>query len=431
MYVNSKIRLDDEGHDQIGSASVTPSGVATPRPDPSDKRLPGISNSYFGQVGYQSSIVLSFPHSCQRPAVGPVMDVKSRHEGPEPDGLDNGHLIRSKWPSLQNPAIQSQGSSGTPWSASGHLSNGFRQMAAQLPTPPSSTASPSRRTRSQSSEHSERQQRSVSSGALKSPVNNAERACSAMANAGDIPSIEQPTTVPPVPESLTVDKANPVTTHFSRSTIPSASSNFSSTTLSSLTSHFALTRMTDKSCVKNTPPLTPRALSSDGSHKRPSATSLDSAHDRELSPSDAHGARNGVRSSPKISTPVRLPKGKLRVRILEGRGLRPSTDPYAVCVFEWNESIAQDSTISHPRPCREDSMGSSVSLGGLGSVPMKRSGSDMGRSIAIPMKSRQGSTTSLSDQKSFKAAHQVTNPRWDHEATLLVNFGTTAIPRLC
>ena len=359
------------------------------------------------------------------------MDVNSRHEGPEPDGLDTCHLSRPKWPSLKNTAIQAQGSSAPPWSASGHLSDGFGQMNTQLPTPPSSTASPSRRTRSQSSGCSERQQSSVSSGALKASVDNAERARSAIENAGGIPSLEHPTTVPAVPESLTVYGANPVSTHISMNTMPPTSSNFSSTTLSSLTSHFALTRMTDKSGAKNTPPLTPRALSSDGSQKRPSATSSDSAHDRELSPSDAHGVRNGVRSSPKISTPVRSPKGKLRVRILEGRGLRPSSDPYAVCVFEWNESIAQDSTISHPRPGREDSMGSGVSLGGIGSVPMKRSGSDMGRSIAIPMKSRQGSTTSLSDQKTFKALHQVTNPKWDHEAMLLVKFGITAIPRLC
>ncbi|CAL8577156.1 Serine/threonine-protein kinase, variant 3 [Xanthoria parietina] len=36
--------------------------------------------------------------------------------------------------------------------------------------------------------------------------------------------------------------------------------------------------------------------------------------------------------------------------------------------------------------------------------------------MAIPMKSRQSSTTSLSDQTNFKAGRQVTDPRWDHEA---------------
>lgn len=41
---------DDDGHDQIGSTSSTPPGASTPRPDPTDKRLPGILHSYFGQV---------------------------------------------------------------------------------------------------------------------------------------------------------------------------------------------------------------------------------------------------------------------------------------------------------------------------------------------------------------------------------------------
>ena len=42
----------------------------------------------------------------------------------------------------------------------------------------------------------------------------------------------------------------------------------------------------------------------------------------------------------------------------------------------------------------------------------------MGRAMAIPMKSRQSSTTSVPDQKSFKNGKQVTDPKWDHEAVL-------------
>ena len=55
----------------------------------------------------------------------------------------------------------------------------------------------------------------------------------------------------------------------------------------------------------------------------------------------------------------------------------------------------------------------------MGGVPIQRSGSDMGRSIAIPMKSRQSSTTSLDDHKDFKNG-RVTNPRWDHVAVLYI-----------
>ncbi|KAL5418322.1 Serine/threonine-protein kinase [Paraphaeosphaeria minitans] len=41
---------NDDEHDQIGSNGSTPPGASTPRPDPTDKRLPGILHSYFGQA---------------------------------------------------------------------------------------------------------------------------------------------------------------------------------------------------------------------------------------------------------------------------------------------------------------------------------------------------------------------------------------------
>ncbi|KAL6169285.1 Serine/threonine-protein kinase [Exserohilum turcicum] len=41
---------NDDGQDQIGSTSSTPPGATTPKPDPTDKRLPGILHSYFGQA---------------------------------------------------------------------------------------------------------------------------------------------------------------------------------------------------------------------------------------------------------------------------------------------------------------------------------------------------------------------------------------------
>ena len=81
-------------------------------------------------------------------------------------------------------------------------------------------------------------------------------------------------------------------------------------------------------------------------------------------------------------------------------------NPYAVCACEEVESIA--------KPRDVDNIGEQP----MGGVPIQRSGSDMGRSIAIPMKSRQSSTTSLDDHKEFKNGRQVTNPRWDHVAVL-------------
>ena len=65
----------------------------------------------------------------------------------------------------------------------------------------------------------------------------------------------------------------------------------------------------------------------------------------------------------------------------------------------------------------------------MGGVPIRKSGSDMGRSMAIPMKSRQSSTTSLSDQKDFKGGKNVTDPTWNHEAVLCVSLIHTVIEK--
>ena len=106
------------------------------------------------------------------------------------------------------------------------------------------------------------------------------------------------------------------------------------------------------------------------------------------------------------------PKGKLSVRISEARGLRPSHDPYVVCVFEWNEYISKG---PKPKPTDIIEMEPEDLMRG---IPMKRSGSDMGQPIAIPMKSRQSSNTSLPDQRDFRDRRSTTDPKWDHEATL-------------
>lgn len=198
----------------------------------------------------------------------------------------------------------------------------------------------------------------------------------------------------------------------SPNTLTSASRTLSAQ--SSLISHLENTKLTDDAAPprkKNTPPHTPRALSNDGSEgaRRSAATST---------PRNGQSpARNGATKSQQGSAPVSPPKGKLTVKIPEARGLRPSYYPYAVCVFEWNESIARGNKAEYVEMERDDSRGREHP--GL-TLPIKRSGSEMGRSMAIPMKSRQSSTTSLSDQKTFKNGKEVTDPRWDHEAILCV-----------
>ena len=181
--------------------------------------------------------------------------------------------------------------------------------------------------------------------------------------------------------------------------------------LSSLTSHLELTRLTDhaaKPRKKSTPPLTPRALSNDGSESaRQTPPYADQGNDK----SHANGAN--AAPTPRSSPPVGPPKGKLFVIIAGARGLRPSFNPYAVCAFEEIESIAtasrQGDAETSPEARSRDQP--------IGGVPIRVSNGEMGRSIAIPMKSRQSSTTSLKDQKEFKSG-RITNPAWNHEAVL-------------
>ena len=172
---------------------------------------------------------------------------------------------------------------------------------------------------------------------------------------------------------------------------------------------------------KNTPPLTPRALSHDDGHqekKSPlSRSSMAPDGDRSITKS-AHQESSSSRSSSNNALPTESPKGKLSVKIDEARGLKPSYDPYVVCVFEWNEYIskgprhdAMDVDQASPRTnTRKEASAYSA-------MPMRRIDSDMGKPMAIPMKSRQSSNNSEMDGQS-RSSSLVTDPQWEHEATL-------------
>jgi hypothetical protein len=280
-----------------------------------------------------------------------------------------------------------------------------------LPTPPrSSAASASSSTQTDVETGSDAVK--VQHGHRSS--SNERSSCRRHLSAGDgiiLRTRRQTAGLDPLP-TVTTSPSVPAS-HISKSTSLRASS--LNTAQSSLISHLENTKLTDDAAPprkKNTPPLTPRALSNDGSEgaRRSAATST---------PRNGQSpARDGPTKSQQGSAPVSPPRGKLTVKIPEARGLRPSYYPYAVCVFEWNESIARGNKAESVEMERDDSRG--VEHPGL-TLPIKRSGSEMGRSMAIPMKSRQSSTTSLSDQKTFKSGKQVTDPRWDHEAILYAN----------
>jgi hypothetical protein len=139
-------------------------------------------------------------------------------------------------------------------------------------------------------------------------------------------------------------------------------------------------------------------------------------------PSNVQNGKPNLEAPPSHSTlsgntgaPAPAPKGKLTVKIAEARGLRKSRDPYVVAVFQRNELVSKG-PLPQENDENEDATGSPM----MGGIPITRSGSDSGRAMAIPMKSRQSSNTSLSDYRDFKVKGRksMTNPKWDTEAVL-------------
>lgn len=158
---------------------------------------------------------------------------------------------------------------------------------------------------------------------------------------------------------------------------------------------------------QNTPPHTPRS----GSHESRRG------EDTHNVPRAAKSSRSdsGESNSPTIGQL----KGQLEVSIEEGRGLRPSVEPYVVCIFQLNEDISDgpkedemDTAMEH-EPVPEENLAKGVA--------MKRLGSGSGTPMAIPgMRSRQTSSTNIADLKrraSKAGSHETTDPIWHHNAT--------------
>lgn len=439
MVVFSSSRSDEETHDHIGSTSTTPSGVATPNPNPADKRLPGIIHSYFGQVGARS---FTSPHHQELfdlpcPATDRTV---ATHTSVEMCGIPPGTLPTApNSPNLEQSMRRHDNSA--PRHQCSESSNlvahdvGF--LAPPYPTPPAS---------SPASLRGKGLDGSYDSGELSVEISESNDA-SAFSRKEDgfsqsRPSIKRHRSgndVVPLRICRRSSGLTPLSNVMSCSSVyasnlsnPAIQLSTTSNTptrhlssvsaLSSLTSLIELAKLTDgvaaPPLIKNTPPLTPRALSNDGidnTKKLPPPLSTPQSEDPSSSIDKSNAVTTNASTAPSSTAPVGPPKGKLSIKIIEARGLRPSHDPFVVCVFEWNESIAKGPKHEEAAVDKDEGRGKEDLLGG---VPIKRSGSDMGRSMAIPMKSRQSSTTSLSDHKNFKSGRQLTDPRWDHEAVL-------------
>lgn len=161
--------------------------------------------------------------------------------------------------------------------------------------------------------------------------------------------------------------------------------------------------------IKSGPPTPTRALSTANSHSDGRDIPNGSGND---------GAETSGTVTPKNSgAEVPTAKGKLTIKIVEARGIRKSRDPYIVAVFQRSELISGG---PHAIEEEEQVVGTPS---GLGAISMKRQVSDSGRPMAIPMRSRQSSNTSISDYNTFRNRTSKTlysSPKWDAEAILLV-----------
>ncbi|EMC92947.1 hypothetical protein BAUCODRAFT_77167 [Baudoinia panamericana UAMH 10762] len=159
---------------------------------------------------------------------------------------------------------------------------------------------------------------------------------------------------------------------------------------------------------QNTPPLTPRS----GSHESRRGEDGRHAPRAEKSSRSSSGNSHGA-------TTIGQLKGQLEIIVDEGRGLRPSIEPYVVCIFQLNEDISggpeedEMDTSENSAPAQEDNLARGVA--------MKRMGSGQGTPMAIPsLGRRQTSQTNIAALRrgASKPDHtETTDPVWRHTAT--------------
>ncbi|KAF3491494.1 AGC/AKT protein kinase [Arthroderma uncinatum] len=454
----------DDSQDQIGSMGSTPSGIATPQPDPSDKRVPGIMPSFFAQVRAGSDSTSAPTTSLRSPPMpSPARHTPGEHNSDERDvggrcQAAGGETQGISAAAQKSPTSQSSHPPCPSLSESTNLLDRGRQHSAPAPCSSSSSSSSSPPVTTQSldvisdKEYLASARDGISrvgsgggggvhgsgSGGAVNPLPTPPRSSFCSITQKDTEEVENgapeiDTGVSSVYRALKnlifsktsqkqktkrhtsfpVSSVSPdavMASHFSKPSRPSSQSISQSHSLSSSskspTQHHhsisssceELAKLTDNAAAgprtKNTPPLTPRAMSNE----------TDAAEKRDP-------PRSIIENSPphQGNTPD-----------IEGRGLRPSIDPYVVCVFEWNEYISKGAKAEKAGPggsLTGPGMGSGRNrLEALGSVPIQRSNSDSGRPMAIPMRSRQSSHNSMMDGGHSSGLTEVTDPQWNHDA---------------
>ncbi|KZF19746.1 Pkinase-domain-containing protein [Xylona heveae TC161] len=422
-------RPDNDGHDQIGSTGSTPpAGISTPRPNLVDKRLPGIAHSFFGQVRNRSSSNPSPPGSTA--VATPAVDTGVESHDPlhiregvaggdsKPPAASSSPERRADEGHDTAPLLPHEALGGRP-----HPVSSQEVEPSAYPTPPiSSASSMSKSTRDEDGTRVE----AGSAGGSTAEMRAADPA-SDLSSSTQSPMMARRYTLTPVnplggvtttPTVHAAHLSNP--TSRSSSTTPEQNASFSAPSTSdppsASSSYHGLKKLTDGADSprdKSTPPQSPRALSAEHPERQQSLSVGPSSNKTSESPSISSTANTIATNA---ASSVGPPKGKLSVLISEARGLRPSVDPYVVCVFEWNEYISkgpkgeeeeEEEEALVPSPTKEDPA--------QGVAIPRPSGGEAGRPMPIPSRSRQSSNANLTDYQMGKKK-LVTDPKWDHEA---------------
>lgn len=193
----------------------------------------------------------------------------------------------------------------------------------------------------------------------------------------------------------------------------------SSSRTSSIKEKHVLTKGVNR--TQNTPPQTPRALSSNNNNNN-NSVEHHAEEPATLGVAQVNKTDKNTRSSSGTANPTVVGniKGTLSVSIVQGRGLRPSTAPYVVCIYQLNEDISDGpkgdamDTRQEQAPDHEEDLARGVA--------MRRIGSDQGKGMAIPPSlratSRQSSQTDIAKLRGSGTDRQVTEPVWKHQTTL-------------
>jgi serine/threonine protein kinase SCH9 len=366
LQSSARHELREDMQDHIGTESPTPSGVETPRPDFHDKRLPGIMHSYFGQVGSEPSTSSPLRRT-QTPAVD--LDTQ-KHQRRRASTSSMGSMVMVE-------RDQNQLATPPPDEPPDDTRKPDPDPSRMPPTPISSASSVVQRD-GDSAENGKPLADSGLASITQALRNFVLPKSSFSGHARRHQSLPvSSVTMKTVPATHISNPSS--TAQSSKHQSPSDSPSHKPTQTQSITED---TRLTEGVVEKATPPHTPRALSQE---------------DRQRSPLAEE------KKEPETKLPTQSPRGKLTVKIAEGRNIKPAFDPYVVVTFEYNEYISRGS--------KHDQMDVDTE------VPMRRTDSESGRAMAIPMRSRQSSTNGMNDE-SGRPLNRVTDPNWDHEALL-------------